>query len=287
MNSLQSIIDGHLTLLKERGYSEDTLHAFPYPAPFKDRLSENFAIAVLNGLTDGRERTFMIPMTGFFRNDTDAMLIELGFRYQPTTGDLHMERIHASLGGARLEVPLRNPQHDLPGSISLYYQLGGDPLATRKFSNSAHLDSHTRELVFQAAVINRGILEDSGYLKPMHHPYKPDWFIMAFEEKVFPLVLHKPLEPRPTFVFPFSKRLAGDHFKTDLRLLYQFDPTQPVITSLKGMHAHSTGARRLYLFSRGERIPPVEQLQNELATDGMKNIAALMHGSIRRHGHRL
>jgi hypothetical protein len=284
MSSFQTIIDAHLSMLKDRGYTEDALRAFPYPKTFKERITEKFAVAVLNGLMDNQEHYFTVPMTGFFRGDRDAVLIELGFHYSPHTGDFKMNGISGTLGAAKVDIPLKNPVMDLPNAADVYAWLVLNP--GKEIKDRKPLYAEKKAFIAMAATFNRASVEHAGYLPPLENSSKPDWFLRAFDEKITPLFPNLATQPNPTFVLPFSKRLEGDSHRTQFRLLYQFDKENPLLADIKAVHASAPTASMLYLIHHDMTLPSVSRVQGDLATDGMKKFAALMHATIRYPHHR-
>lgn len=283
MNSFQTAIDAHLSLLKDHGYTEDALNAFPYPKNLQDRMTEHFAVAVLHGLMDDKQRSFSVPLTGFFREDKDTVLLEPGFTYNPRTGGFIMDRMTGTLASAKIDLPLRNPLIDLPPADDLYFKL-----CQRSIETSRHqqpLDAGQVQFIDVAANFNRALLEQTGYLRRLQKPLKQDWFMMAFEEKLAQQLRSPNAIAKPTFVLPFSKHLDGDSYRTQLRLLYQFDRKKPALTGLKAIHAQAPSANMRYIIPPDQTMPSPARVQDDLAIDGMKKIAAVMHGTIRGPRH--
>jgi len=283
MKSFQHTIDDILSLLKERGYSEEALQAFPVPRSFKDRLSENFAVCVLNGIATNKEKGFTIPITGFFRDDKDAILVEIGFLYKPMNGDLSLNSVSGTLGALTATMSLKTPR-DLPTAGELYHQLTQRAGVLK--SDSSKLDHDTQSMVYESAMFNRYLLEEAGYLRPLHNPFKQDWFLKGFEDRLSHHLLHSHSGKTSSFVFPFSKCIEGENFRTYFRPLFQVDTSGPQLTSLRAIHAHTSAARVLLLIDSYGGIPPLSRLHNDLAADGIKKTAALMYPTIkprRRH----
>ena len=122
MHEYQTIIDGHIFLLNQRGYNERDLKNKRKPGYLIGRLEAAFEKAITASYTCKQLQHFFLETMGAFGNGSDKMDFKFHYQYNPANQHLHLQSLVARLGVVQKIYFLAKSNY-LPESSKIYQAL--------------------------------------------------------------------------------------------------------------------------------------------------------------------
>lgn len=122
MNEYQTIIDGHIFLLNQRGYSEAALNNTNLSGTLMNKFECAFEKAVVASYPNKQIQNFFLDTLGFFCAGSDTISFRFHYQFDPTRQTLKLQTLVAKLCNMQKIYFLKKSSY-LPESIRIYLAL--------------------------------------------------------------------------------------------------------------------------------------------------------------------